>query len=136
MKRFVKRPSPAMLVAFLALVVALGGTALARDALPAKENAVTVGNVKLADDETTLTNGSVESAFARCPNGTRVFAGSYNSTGLNTRIINFGASRKANGYLATVYLPPVNLAAGVVNETATVTVVAWCGPVGKPIVLK
>ena len=92
MKRFVKRPSPAMLVAFLALVVALGGTALGRDAPAAREMAVagSVGNVKIVKTEFTISNDDVGSSDAKCPAGTKIFSGGYAMTGQHSRIIYAG----------------------------------------------
>ena len=138
MKRFVKRPSPAMAVAFLALVVALGGTALGRDAGPAREMAVSgsVGNVKLVKTQFVISNDDVGSTEANCPAGTKIFSGGYAMTGQHSRIIYAGPARVSNAYIVGAYMPPVNINAGITAETSRITVVGYCAPVGKPIVMR
>jgi hypothetical protein len=60
MRRFVRRPSPSMVVAFIALLVALGGTSYAIQALPSNS----VGSKQLKNNAVTskkLKNGAVTS---------------------------------------------------------------------------
>lgn len=138
MKMVQRRPSPAMAVAFIALLVALGGTALG-DARPgARETAVAgaLGNVKVVKTAFSITNQQVKTGEARCPAGTRIFSGGFAADGQQARILYAGPSRTENAYIGGAFMPAANINAGVLSETATITLVGYCGPVGKPVVLR
>jgi len=88
MKRFIsRRPSPAMVVAAIALVAALGGTAVAAGTISVgdftkKTKKKTVGVGKLTyvttttvDDDDNFTPTSFKTATATCPSGTQVIGG-------------------------------------------------------------
>jgi hypothetical protein len=124
-------PSPATILAAVALFVALGLPAWASPLHPA---APPKPNVRLATAEFTVSNGGLVEAKAACKGGTRVFSGGYASTSQHTRFIAVGPARGSNSFLAYAVQPPVNINTGVGRETATITVVALCAPAGEPVV--
>lgn len=128
-----RRPS---LVVSLALVVAALAIAAPGWLVPRGESTAKLkANVKVVKVTFTVTNEQTASQVAKCPGGTKVFSGAYASTGVHARVFVAGPSRGENGYVVHAYGPPVNINAGVGEETATITVVAYCAPVGQPIVL-
>lgn len=131
-------PSPATLIALTALMIALGGTALGGDATPARETAAAgkVGNVKIVKTTFTVSNGGVAEGAAKCPAGTRIFSGGFASNGQHARILFAGPARAGNAYIGGAFTPPVNISAGVTSETATITLVGYCAPVGKAVVFR
>lgn len=138
MKDLMTRPSPGTVIAIMALVVAIGGTALARDGGGQQSTAVSgsLGNVKVVKTSFSVSNGTVRTAEAKCPAGTRIFSGGFASTGQQARILYAGPSRTQNAYIGGAFMPPANINAGITSETATITFVGYCGPIGRPIVLR
>lgn len=115
----------------LAIALAIAVVAMSRDA----SAAATASNVSLVKTSFSVSNGSVNNAVAKCPAGKEVFSGAFASNGQHARFLAAGPSSKENGYVVYAFMPPANLRAGVLKETATITVVAWCAPSGQPIVL-
>ena len=118
------------LVSTVALVVTASAWALAGSSSAAQKGNVTV--VKL---DFFVANNTVRSSIAKCPNGTKVFSGGFASTGQHARVIVAGPSRGENGYIVWATTPPVNITTGVGKEIAKITLVAYCAPVGQPIVM-
>ncbi len=127
-----RRPSPAVVIALVALVAALVAPAWASRATGGASAASTVQYVKRS---TTLTNNQVIQLEAPCPPGTRVFSGGVATTGQHTQWIVIGPARVVNKYYGYAYMPPKNINAGITQQTATITVVAYCAKKGKPIVM-
>jgi len=125
------RPSPAFAIALVALLVALGGTAWA---VPQANPPASKPNVTVIKTGFSVSNGQVNEGVARCPGGTKVLGGGYASTGQHAKIFVSAPARRDNGYVVDAVVPPVNINAGVLKETATITVVAYCAPIGKPVV--
>ena len=127
------RPSPSLVIACGALLVALGGVAWAAPQ--------TIGgtrltpNVKVVKDVFFVANGTVRNGNARCPDGTKVFSGGFASTGQHAKVFVAGPSRGDNGFIGYAVTPPVNINTGVGKELAKITLVAYCAPAGQPIVL-
>lgn len=116
-----------------ALLVALAGP---QWTVPeAESTAHTAVNVKRVKEEFFVANGRTRNSVARCPAGTRVFGGGFASTGQHAKIIAAGPAWNDNGYIVYAVTPPVNITTGVGKELARITIVAYCGPVGKPLVL-
>lgn len=118
----------------LVSVIALGITASAW-AFGGTSTAALMANVKVVKEDFFVANNTVRSSIAKCPNGTKVFSGGFASTGQHARVNVAGPSRGENGYVVWAHTPPVNINAGVGKEIAKITVVAYCAPVGQPIVL-
>ena len=115
------------------LLVALVGP---RWAVPeAESTAFSAGNVKRVTDTFFVANGTTRNSIAKCPAGTRVFGGGFASTGQHAKIFAAGPAWNDNGYIVYAVTPPVNINTGVGKELARITIVAYCGPVGKPLVL-
>ena len=125
------KPSPALVLALLALIAALVAPAWANRQSAAMSLASTVTT---AANNTTISNNQVIENEARCPRGTKVFGGGFSTTGQGVQWITTGPSRRRNVYLAFAYLPPANINAGVRNQTAVISAVAHCAKVGRPIV--
>jgi hypothetical protein len=125
------RPSPALVLALVALLVAAAGPAWATSS---SASAPLKPNVKIATGKASVSNGEVARAEAVCPSGTRVFSGGYGTSGQHARFFVVGPARETNAYLAYAYMPPVNINTGVGHETATITVVALCAKSGQPVV--
>ncbi len=124
-------PTPATVIAIMALLVALAATAFGREGPDAVSNATS--NVKVVKTSFTVTNNQVADGIAKCPQGTKVFSGGFASTGQHAKIFAAGPARVGNGYLVYALVPPVNINAGITQETATITVVAYCAPTGAPL---
>jgi hypothetical protein len=117
-------------VAVLALVAAASAWALAdSDAAALKPNVETVL------DKISLSNGDVVSGGAKCPKGTRIFSGGYASTGRFAQVVVAAPAPRSNTYILTAWMPPVSINTGVGKETATITIIGWCAPLGEPVVL-
>jgi hypothetical protein len=119
---------------------ALGGSD--RAVLQAKPPATSKPNVTYVTDTFTVSQeagglGAVAEGRAICPAGTRVFSGGYAAAGLHTKF-NVAAPepKKINAFVVDAFEPPINIAAGIGRETAKITVVGLCAPIGKPIVLR
>jgi hypothetical protein len=144
---FSRRPSPAMVVAFIALVVALGGTSYAIQALPSnsvgskqlKNNAVTSKKIKNGSvNSNKVKNGSLMSADFKAgqlpagPQGPRGLTGERGERGLQGEVGPPGpATGAAGGALAGNYPNPTlsptgrGPAVGGVRLAADGTVVTW-----------
>jgi hypothetical protein len=133
MRRKPPRPSPALVLAFLAVLIALGGTTFA--AVPrATKTASSKPNIKTVRQSFTVSNSEARQSIARCPSGYEVLGGGYVSSGVYT-LINIAAPLRANAaYEVGAVEPPVNIVAGVRNETATIQLVAYCAPERQPVV--
>ena len=118
----------------LASAIALGVTASAW-ALGGTSSTPMKANVKVVKEDFFVANNTVRSSIAKCPNGTKVFSGGFASTGQHARVNVAGPSRGENGYVVWAYTPPVNINTGVGKEIAKITIVAYCAPVGQPVVL-
>ena len=125
------KPSPALVVALLALVVALVGPAWANQHSAAMSLATTIS---VAKRTTQISNNQVIELEAKCPAGTRVFSGGFTTTGQHVQWIATGPARVGNAYLAFAYMPPANINAGIRNQTANITAVANCAKVGRAII--
>jgi hypothetical protein len=94
------------------------------------------GNVVAVKEDFFVSNNAVRNSIAKCPAGTRVFSGGFAMTaGLQARIFVASPSRSENGYIVYATMPPVNINAGVVKESARITILAYCAPIGQAIVL-
>jgi hypothetical protein len=91
-------------------------------------------NVQIVKESFYISNNTVRDGIAKCPAGTKVFSGGFASTGQQAKVFVAGPARNPNGYIVYAVTPPVNISAGVTKETATITIVAYCAPVGQPIV--
>lgn len=121
------------LVGVVALLVALAGPPWA---VPdAESTAGSAGNAKRVTETFFVANGTTRNSIARCPAETRVFGGGFASTGQHAKIFAAGPAWNDNGYIVYAVTPPVNINTGVGKELARITIVAYCGPVGKPLVL-
>ena len=123
------RRSPALVIAAVALLVALGGRA---SALPQTKPPAYVPSVIIT--KSSVSNGEVKTLVVACPAGTKVFSGGYAVDGQFAHVTAAAPSRGDNGYVVAVFEPLVNITAGVLKETANVEVIAYCAPVGKPVV--
>jgi hypothetical protein len=132
MFRSLIKPSPAFVLAFVALLFAIGGTAVA---LP-RATTSAAPNVKGVTDTVTVSNGQTGLAKATCPAGYQVFGGGYSGTGRHTMITVAAPTRGNRSYTLNAYEPPKNIYAGILDETATVKIVAFCAPIGKPLVME
>ena len=126
------KPSPALVLALLALVAALVAPAWANRQSAAMSLASTVTVVKRT---TTITNNQVIENEVACPRGTKVFSGGFATTGQFVQWIATGPARVGNAYLAFAYMPPANINAGITRQTANITAVALCAKKGRPIVM-
>ncbi len=125
------RPSPASVLALVALAVAAAGPAWATS----EARVATIRpNVQIVKATFSVSNGGLTKASAVCPSGTRVFSGAYASTGQHVRFFVVGPARTSNSYLAYALMPPPNINTGVQRETAEITVVALCAKAGEPVV--
>jgi hypothetical protein len=127
-----KTPSPSLVVAMTALFAAVGGQAWATSGSPIATKPKP--NVYVAEGSFKVSNGGVTLARATCKAGTRVFSGGYASTGQHARFTVVGPSSSTNSYLATAFMPPVNINTGVGRETAEIKVIALCAREGEPVV--
>lgn len=125
-------PTPSFVLALLALAVAASSNAWATSASPAAT--APKPNVYVAQASFSVTNGGVTLGRATCRAGTRVFSGGYASTGQHARFTVVGPSSGTNSFLATAYMPPVNIQTGVGRETAEIKVIALCAKEGEPVV--
>jgi len=133
MLRSLLKPSPALVLALVALLFAIGGTAFA---LPGATSSGTAKpNVKGVTDSVTVTNGQTGIAKATCPAGYQVFGGGYVGTGRHTVITIAAPTRGDRSYTLNAYEPPKNIYGGIVEETANVKIVAFCAPIGKPLIM-
>lgn len=115
------------------LLVVLGGP---QWAVPTAEStALSAGNVKRVKTDFFVANGTTRNGIAKCPPGTRVFGGGFASTGQHAKVFAAGPAWDDNGYIVYAVTPPVNITTGVGRELARVTIVAYCAPVGKALVL-
>jgi hypothetical protein len=114
MARLTRRlPSPAMLVAILACVLATAGTGYAAGFLNlndfskgAKVNTFGVGPIVYSQSQTFIPAGSIKTAEAICPKGTRVIGGGIKvSTGAQPieGIIDSGPRNNPSGWTGTVF---------------------------------
>lgn len=118
-------------IAAAALVTATGAWALGA----AGAGTLVKGNVTAVKEGFWVTNGAHREGTARCPAGTRVFSGGFAVSGQHAKVFVAGPSRSQNGYVVDAFVPPVNIIAGIGKETAQIAIVAYCAPVGQPIVL-
>ncbi|MGH2983055.1 MAG: hypothetical protein ACRDK5_02180 [Solirubrobacterales bacterium] len=114
MKRFrnFRMPSPAMLIAVIALVVALGGTAVAAKKLSlgalsdgAKNKTVGVGKLTYVQTPHTVLNPEPTDGYAisaACPSGLRVIGGGIKGQDPNTDFI-FDSYPTTTGWAGRVY---------------------------------
>jgi hypothetical protein len=124
-------PSPATLIAFVALLVALSGTTWAAT----RATTAAHGNLKGAKASVTVSNGGVAHGVAKCPSGYQVLSGGYAATSQQLKITSAAPARGVHGYIVDAVMPPVGVSPVVVRETATVSIVALCAQVGKPLVM-
>ena len=83
MKRFIRRrPSPAMILAVIALIAALGGTAVAGGGFLTKKKynkSAVKGPVQYVTTSSSVPNGNADKSYvavsATCPGGTKVLGG-------------------------------------------------------------
>ena len=129
------RPSPAFVLAGLALLVAVAGQASASRSTKPTSPALLKPNVVRTIASFTVTNGQTGEAVAKCPSGTYVYSGGYATNGVFVKVISIGLDRADNGYLVSSFEPEKLATAGIVEETARTDVYAWCGPIGKPLIL-
>lgn len=121
-------------IALAMALVALAGTAWAGP-LGSATSAALKPNVTFILKSFSVSNGGYDTQYAGCPAGTRIFGGGYVSDGRFAQIVAAAPAAKANAYLLTAWMPPVNINVPVLKETAKITMVAYCAPPGQPIVL-
>lgn len=124
----------AIALALAIAVVALAGTAWAGPLGSAASTALKP-NVTYIVKSFTVSNGDFDTQYAGCPAGTRIFGGGYVSDGRFAQVVAAAPAAKANAYLVTAWMPPVNINVPVLRETAKISLVAYCAPSGEPIVL-
>jgi hypothetical protein len=129
------KPSPAFVLAGLALLVAVAGQASASRSTKPTPTGLLKPNVVRTATTFRVTNGQTGEGVAKCPTGTFIYSGGYSTNGVFAKIISLGLDRTDNGYLVSAFEPEKLATAGIVEETAQVDVYAWCGPIGKPLVL-
>jgi hypothetical protein len=132
--RSLVKPSPALVLAFVALLVALGGNSGAFGGASTAATSAPKPNVVGVKAQSTITNGETAHIEAKCPHGYEIFAGGYAGGGQHTIINAAAPARGIHGYLLDAVEPPVNFNAAVLRETATIRVVGFCVPFRKPIV--
>jgi hypothetical protein len=128
-----RRPSAAMIVAVIALVAALGGTAIAAKKLglgslsaKAKKKTVGVGKLTYVTAQQAYTGGNPPEGYvltATCPDGTHVLGGGAKVASGYAPNFTFSQIEdylSANGFTARFY-------AGDTGVTDTVAVTASCG---------
>jgi hypothetical protein len=135
MKRFRKLPNPAMMVAVIALVVALGGTAVAAKKLglgalssKAKQKTVGVGKLTYVNVQQTYNTSpnpdDGHKLTAVCPSNTKVLGG-------GTRLLSPGYGVVTNYFIIQEYPSTTgftsNFFAGTNAQAVTVQVTAVCG---------
>lgn len=125
------RWSVASAVVTASLLVAFAGLTGVADA---GSTAAGSGNVRKVIEVFHVANNTTNNSIAKCPSGTRIMSGGFASTGQHARIIAAGPSLSENGYIGYAYTPPVNINTGVGKEIARITLVAFCAPIGKPVV--
>lgn len=121
-------------IALAIALVALAGSAWAGSTGSATSTALKP-NVKYVVKSFSISNGGFDTQYAGCPAGTRIFSGGYVSTGQFAQVVAAAPAAKANAYLVTASMPPVNINVPVLKETAKISLVAYCAPAGQPIVL-
>jgi Tfp pilus assembly protein FimT len=126
------KPSPALVLALLALLAALVAPAWANHQSATMSVASTVTVVKR---DGFVSNGHVVELNVPCPSGTKVFSGGVATTGQHTRWIAIGPGRGNNSYLGYASTPVANINAGITRETAHITAVAYCAKTGRAIVM-
>jgi energy-coupling factor transporter transmembrane protein EcfT len=120
------RPSPAMIVAVVALIVALSGTAVAAKKLglnklsfSAKQATVGVGALTYVQSTVTIpptgTNGL--DIAANCPAGTKVIGGGVKVSNDPAELVNDSDPVVPSGWSATV------INSSTINHTATITAI-------------
>ena len=122
---FRRRPSPAMIVAIIALCLAIGGTAVAGGKLKLGKNAVKTKNIKNgAVTEAKIANGAISSGK---------LAGSAKSIWVETGISSFGVKRQSGGVTVTPNgdgVAIVDFGADVSQRAIEITPIATLGTVG------
>ena len=100
-KRLVRRPSPAMVVAILALCLAVGGTAFA--AVKLGKNAVKTKNIKnsAVTESKVAANAVTEGKIASGAVSAGKLAGSAKSTWVETQLGGFTIARQSGGVTVT-----------------------------------
>ena len=115
-----------------AMLVSLAGPAgIVGDA---RSTARLTGNVKSVTEVLFVANNTARNSIAKCPSGTRVLGGGFASNGIHAEINAAGPSRSENGYIVYAFTPPRNINTGVGREIARITIVAYCAPIGQPVV--
>lgn len=104
MKRFMRLPSPAMIVAICALIAALGGTAVAGGFLSVKQfrNQSVRGPIQYASGTISVPPGGVANVSAVCPAGTKTLGGGIR-VGSDTYLIVNDSHPTASGWAGTVF---------------------------------
>ena len=124
----VLRPSPAMVVACIALGISLAGNAGAIDF-----RAHVKSTISLAYGDLSVSPGDVATGDAKCPPGDYALSGGFGlASGNFVYIVTAATLKEGDGFRVTAEVPNKLAAPGV--QTAVIKIKVVCAQEGKPVV--